>query len=157
MKIEAPVDRPRREHPKRPIQGFACKRSEVSGRRLWGLFAQRSGPAEKFFAAHFVVNYCPLAFFNKAGQNLTPDRLPAAQVAPLFAACDQHLHRVVKILQPEWLIGIGDFAEKQARLVFPETPLKIGKLLNPSPASPAANRDWARQATDQMKSFGIWA
>ena len=34
--LEAPVDRPEEEHPKRPIQGFACKRSEVSGARLWG-------------------------------------------------------------------------------------------------------------------------
>ena len=32
--IEATVDKPEKEHPKRPIEGFACARSEVSGRRL---------------------------------------------------------------------------------------------------------------------------
>src|ERR1051326_246876 len=37
MKLQAPIGKPVREHPKRPIEGFACKRSEVSGRRLWGL------------------------------------------------------------------------------------------------------------------------
>src|SRR5262249_228666 len=62
MKIEAPIAKPPREHPKHPVHGFACKRSEVSGRRLWGLFAEEFGPAEIFFAEYFVMNYCPLAF-----------------------------------------------------------------------------------------------
>jgi len=87
MAIEAPVDKPARENPKRPIEGFACERSEVSGRRLWGLFRERFGTAEAFFTEHFVANYCPLAFFDH-GRNLTPDKLPASESAPLYAACD---------------------------------------------------------------------
>ncbi len=38
------------QHPKRPIEGFDCARSEVSGRRLWGWAALRFGSAETFFA-----------------------------------------------------------------------------------------------------------
>src|SRR5271170_4620145 len=53
LKISAAIGRPPLEHPKRPVLGFACARSEVSGRRLWGLFARRFGTAEKFFARHF--------------------------------------------------------------------------------------------------------
>ena len=34
MGIEVKVDKPDDEHPKRPVEGFACTRSEVSGRRL---------------------------------------------------------------------------------------------------------------------------
>jgi hypothetical protein len=34
--IEAPVGTPSRLHPKRPVHGFKCSRSEVSGKRLWG-------------------------------------------------------------------------------------------------------------------------
>src|SRR5213592_4616001 len=117
MKIDARIGKPRLEHPKRPVDGFACKRSEVSGRRLWGLFADRFGSARNFFADHFVVNYCALAFFDMSGRNLTPDKLAAAQSAALFVACDCHLARVVEILQPHWLIGVGDFAQKRARLV----------------------------------------
>jgi single-strand selective monofunctional uracil DNA glycosylase len=154
--IEAPVGKPRREHRKRPVEGFACQRSEVSGRRLWGFFAERFGRAENFFAGHFVANYCPLAFFDKLGRNVTPDRLPASQAVGLFAVCDQHLRRVVKILQPEWLIGIGDFAEKRVKLVFADAPLKVGKILHPSPASPAANRGWAQRAADQLETLGVW-
>src|SRR5207237_4607772 len=60
--IEAKIDKPLNEHPKRPITGLDCKRSEISGERLWGLFAKRFGTPEKFFAEHFVANHCPLAF-----------------------------------------------------------------------------------------------
>jgi single-strand selective monofunctional uracil DNA glycosylase len=156
MKIEMPVGRPAREHPKRPVEGFACRRSEVSGRRLWGLFVERFGGAEAFFADHFVVNYCPLAFFDRAGRNLTPDKLPASQAAALFAACDRHVCRAMNVLEPEWLIGVGDFAEKRARQVFSDTSLKIGRILHPSPASPAANKDWAGKAIGQLKALGAW-
>ena len=156
MQIEATIGKPRREHPNRLVEGFACPRSEVSGNRLWGLFAERFDSAENFFTDHFVINYCPLAFFDKDGRNLTPDKLPAAQVAPLFTACDRHLGRAVEILRAEWLVGIGDFAEKRARLRLAEIAVKIGKILHPSPASPAANKDWARKAADELKALGIW-
>ena len=154
--ITAPVGKPPCEHPKKPVTGFACLRSEVSGRRLWGLFAAKFGRPEEFFAEHFVVNYCPLAFFDAGGRNLTPDKLPAAPAARLFAACDAHLRRVVEILEPAWLIGVGDFAARRAALVFPKTPPCIGRILHPSPASPAANRGWAKQAEAQLKELGVW-
>lgn len=156
MRIETEIGKPRREHPKRPVQGFACPRSEVSGKRLWGLFAERFGAAEKFFAEHFVLNYCPLAFLDQTGRNLTPDKLAASEANPLFALCDEHFHRVVEILQPRWLIGIGDFAEKRARLVLTGTAVQVGKILHPSPASPAANRHWARTATEQLEALDVW-
>ncbi len=154
--ITAPVGRPPREHPKKPVAGFACPRSEVSGRRLWGLFAARFGRPEKFLADHFVVNYCPLAFFDEGGRNLTPDKFPAQSAARLFAACDAHLHRVVEILEPEWLIGVGDFAARRAASVLPDAPPRIGRILHPSPASPAANRGWAAAAEGQLRALGVW-
>ena len=93
--IRASVGRPAREHPKRPVLGFDCPRAEVSGARLWGLFAGKFGSAEAFFTEHFVVNYCPLAFLAESGGNLTPDKLPARSQERLFAACDVHLRCVV--------------------------------------------------------------
>ena len=154
--IDVPASRPGREHPKRPVEGFACKRSEVSGRRLWGLFAERFGSAETFSADHFVANYCPLAFMDEGGRNLTPDKLRTDESARLFVACDEHLHKVVGTLKPEWLIGVGDFAEKRARLALGDGALKFGRILHPSPASPAANRGWAAAATKQLEALGVW-
>ena len=155
MGIEAPIARPADEDPKRPIEGFACTRSEVSGRRLWGLFQQRFGTADAFFAEHFVANYCPLAFFDQ-GRNLTPDKLPATEAGPLYQACDEHLRQLVVILQPEWVIGIGGFAEARAIEALAGSAVKIGRVLHPSPASPAANRGWAEAATKQLLAQGIW-
>ena len=155
MGIEVAVERPAIENPKRPIEGFACTRSEVSGRRLWGLFAERFGSADEFFADHFVANYCPLAFFDNA-RNLTPDKLPAAEAAPLYAACDRHLRALVAALDAQWVIGVGAFAEQRAAQALAGIDVRIGRVLHPSPASPAANRGWAEAASAQLAAQGIW-
>ncbi|MDR0771146.1 MAG: single-stranded DNA-binding protein [Burkholderiales bacterium] len=154
--IIEPIEKPERENPKRPIEGFACSRSEVSGRRLWGLFAQRFGTADVFFQDHFVANYCPLALFDN-GRNLTPDKLPAAEQAPLLAACDAHLRTLIDLLQPQWVIGIGAWAEARANVALAGLHgIRVGRILHPSPASPAANKGWAEEATRQLVELGIW-
>lgn len=155
MGIEEPVARPADENPKRPIEGFACSRSEVSGRRLWGLFAERFGNAEAFFAEHFVANYCPLAFFDH-GRNVTPDKLPATETEPLYAACDAHLRTLVETLDARWVVGVGAFAQQRAEQALRGFDVRIGKVLHPSPASPAANRGWSEAATRQLKALGVW-
>ncbi len=155
MGIEAPVGKPAREHPKRPVQGFACTRSEVSGRRLWGLFAERFGSAREFFADHLVLNYCPLVFMEESGRNLTPDKLFASEQLALERICDRHLAEVLRHLQPEWAIGVGKYAEGCLNRVAP-VGTRIGSILHPSPASPAANRDWPGQALQQLKTLGVW-
>ena len=153
--IEATVKQPLVINPKRLIEGFACTRSEVSGKRLWGLFAERFGTAEAFFVEHFVANYCPLAFFDNA-RNLTPDKLSAAETAPLYAACDEHLRQIVAALEAHWVIGIGVFAEARAAQALAGTGVRIGRILHPSPASPPANRGWAQAASAQLKALGVW-
>ena len=155
MGIETPIGKPKNEHPKRQVDGFSCTRSEVSGRRLWGLFQDRFGKAEHFFADHLVLNYCPLVFMEESGRNRTPDKLPAEETTPLHEACNQHLQTVLRILDPDWAIGIGKYAENCLRSVAPED-LKVGTVLHPSPASPAANRGWAEAASKQLLDLGIW-
>ncbi len=155
--IHAPVGKPRSEHSQRPILGFDCPRSEVSGRRLWKLFAERFGSPEQFFAGHFVANYCPLAFLETGGRNQTPDKLHRAERDRLFVICDNHLRRILEILQPEWLVGIGGFAAKRARLVSENMSIRVGQILHPSPASPKANRsDWTKTAAGELFALGVW-
>ena len=156
MQITAKIERPQRAHPKRPVLGFDCQRSEVSGRRLWQLFAERFGPPENFFASHFVVNYCPLVFCEAGGRNFTPDKLPAIEQSRLFAICDEHLRRVLEILEPDWLIGVGGFALARGEVAAEKLEVKLGKILHPSPASPAANRGWSQAVTRQLIELGIW-
>ena len=156
--IDEAVEKPAGEHPKRPVDGFGCTRSEVSGRRLWGLFAERFGTAERFFADHFVLNYCPLVWMSASGANLTPDKLPAAEMAPVEHACLAHLAEVIGMLRPDFLIGIGGFAEERLRRAAGDcgSAAAIGRVLHPSPASPAANRGWAAAATRQLEQLGVW-
>ena len=165
MGLRGEVGRPDPEHPKRPVTGLACTRSEVSGRRLWGHFAERFGTPDAFFADHFVVNYCPLVFMEEGGRNRTPDKLPAAEAAPLFDACDTWLRTIVGVYRPEWVVGVGGFARKKLDDLFgPKVPDDelvhrpdhIGWVLHPSPASPAANRGWAAAADKQLREQGIW-
>lgn len=156
--INAPVNRPRDEHPAKSVLGFDCPRSEVSGRRLWGLFAERFGTAEKFFADHFVYNYCPLLFLDggTGGKNLTPDRFSGRSVERMLALCDAHLRLLIETLEIEWAIGVGGFAEARLQAVLGSNGTKVGRILHPSPASPAANRNWAELATHELKRLGVW-
>lgn len=155
LKLEGPVARPAHEHPKRPVEGFACTRSEVSGQRLWGAIRDHYGTPRRFFSRHFVANYCPLVFMEASGRNRTPDKLPPHEREPLFEACDRHLRRIVEILEPEWVIGVGAFAEKRAREALAGWPPRLASVLHPSPASPLANRGWAEQATRQLRALGV--
>lgn len=144
--IEGKVERPEREHPRRPVTGFACARSEVSGARLWGWARARFGEAEAFFARHFVFNYCPLLFLEESGRNRTPDRLPSEEREPLLALCDRALVAVVDALAPRAVLGVGRFAERRARVALAGRDLEFGCVPHPSPASPAANRGWEKLA-----------
>jgi single-strand selective monofunctional uracil DNA glycosylase len=53
------------------------------------------------------------------------------------------------------VVGIGAFAEKRARTALADCQIRIGRILHPSPASPAANRGWAEQATRELRELGI--
>lgn len=155
LKLGEPrIDRPPLEHPGRPITGFACTRSEVSGARVWGLVEARWGTAEAFFADHYVANYCPLLFMEASGKNRTPDKLTSGERTALSAACDAHLRRIVELLAPRWVIGVGQYAEQQARAALGDS-VRIGRILHPSPASPAANLGWERLAAAELTALGI--
>ena len=170
LQIECAVRPPAHAHPRRPIEGFACGRREVSGSRLWGLFRDRYGEPAACFAdaRQLVVNYCPLLFLEQSGRNRTPDKLPAAERTPLLELCDRHLLRIVLQLRPRWLVGVGAFATLAARRVAAQVPAGLVgptaaqrprclQILHPSPASPAANRGWAERVTTDLVAAGIWA
>ena len=153
--IKAEIRTPSVQHPNRPIQGFECLRSEVSGQRVWGWAKERFGTPQKFFKRFLIINYCPLCFMEESGRNLTPDKLPAREREPLIAACDAALRKTVEFYQPKIYVAVGGFAEQRARVALNGLNLKIVKILHPSPASPAANRGWAQQVEKQLQSYEI--
>ena len=163
--ISAPIGRPDHIQPAYPVEGYSCKRSEVSGKRLWGLFSERFGTAETFFDRHFVANYCPLLFLEthlsanskERARNLTPDKLNPSERALLYDACDAHLRELVNALTPAYVVGIGAFAARRAEEALEGmTGITTAKILHPSPASPKSNSGWGSEATRQLTALGIW-
>ena len=158
MGISARVERPALEHPRRPIEGFGCARSEVSGRRLWGWAAARFGTADAFFARCFVLNYCPLVFLEASGRNRTPEQLPASETESLYEACDRQLRLAIEATGAHWLIGIGGFAARRLRRVAGDAAApRVAQILHPSPASPAANRGWSEAVDRALDALGVFA
>ena len=153
--IDAPVVRPRQQHPKRLIEGFDCARREVSGARLWGWAQERFHTPKAFFKHFAVLNYCPLAFLEESGKNRTPDKLPLEERTPLMESCDRALVRFIEYYEPAMVIGIGAYAEKRAKEALQDIPVAIGRILHPSPASPIANRGWSEAAEKQLRALGV--
>ena len=155
LKIDAPVEPPTKQHAKRPIQGFNCPRSEVSGRRLWGWAKDRYRTPERFFERFWVGNYCPLAFMEASGRNRTPDKLPKSEKTSLFEICDRALCLTVELLQPQFVIGIGGFAAQRVASALNGMNVNVGRITHPSPANPKANRGWARCIESELEQMGI--
>ena len=155
MGIDGAVRRPAVEHPKRPVQGFQCDRSETSGRRLWGWARERFGAPQRFFARFFVLNYCPLCFLEESGRNRTPDKLPIAERRVLFDPCDEALQASIQRLRPRFVLGIGAFAAGRVLVALQGVDVRLGSVPHPSPASPMANRGWAAQMDRALNEAGI--
>ncbi len=156
MGITASIGQPPAVHPKRPIQGFSCPRSEVSGRRLWGLFEELYGTAENFFSHAYVANYCPLIWMSESGANIPPTQLPRAQAEQIDSACQRHLVRLIRALQPPCLIGVGAYAMDQLRKAsesIPDSSFTLGSILHPSPASPLSNKCWPEKPRQQLQDI----
>ena len=153
--IDSGVSVPSVEHPARPILGFESMRREVSGTRLWGWAAHKFSSPEVFFSAFFVWNYCPLAFLEPSGRNRTPDKLPKSERETLFAACDAALATIIDVLCIRLVVGVGRFAGKRARAARLGNEVRVDDAPHPSPASPAANRDWSASFEAALIRAGV--
>lgn len=155
LRIEASVGTPQEMHPKRPVEGFACPRSEVSGTRLWGWARETFRTPERFFTRFFVANYCPLLFIEASGRNRTPNNLPVNERKPLLAACDRALRRTILLFEPRYVIGIGQFAGERAHHTLSDCDVITGTITHPSPANPKANRGWSTLVEKEFEALGI--
>ncbi len=141
------VGSPTITHPKRPIIGLEHPKPEVSGTRIWGTLSQIYGPRNAAASEVFIVNHCPLWMFDQNGRNITPDKLTGTVSNQLTKICNQHLLKVVEILEIERVIGVGKYAQKRIGEIFEQNEqLILDGIPHPSPANPFANRnggeDW---------------
>ena len=153
MGVRGYVGKPASEHPRKPVEGFSCRRREVSGMRLWGWAKETFKTADRFFEDYFVWNYCPLCFLEASGRNITPDVLRADEQKGLFRFCDDALALVLEELKPEVAVAIGTFAEKRLRSVLGAGEIKVIRIPHPSPANPQANQNWHTTVTTLLRPY----
>lgn len=158
LKIDAKVEKPTNEHPGRPVLGMNISRSEISGKRLWGLFETLYPNAEDFFKTNSVFNYCPLGFLmnTKTAKNETPDHLEKSERLALENVCDDYLKDVICVLQPKALIGVGKYAESKFLSVADKDKYLISSIIHPSPGNPQANNGWNEKTLKKMRELGLW-
>ena len=178
LQISGTVAKPTTEHPKRPIQGLDLAKIEVSGSRFWGLMQSLSGEPDTFFRNCYVHNYCPLCFMAASGKNITPPMLKVGERGPLQEICDRFLIEVVRLLEVEWVVGIGKYAEERSRVALGKSRVRVERgrgeegggggeggggreevkvcfITHPSPINPAANKDWTGLVTSQLSDLGV--
>jgi len=64
----------------------------------------------------------------------------------------------VDVLEPRMVVGVGAHATARLEATLADridAGLEVGTVLHPSPASPAANRDWVGTATRQLSGLGL--
>lgn len=159
LQITGTVQKPAKEHPKRPILGLDCPRNEVSGQRFWGFFQDICGTPEGFFRNAFVHNYCPLVFMKDSAKNVTPNELPVLERRALQEICDEALRKVVRLLQVEIVVGMGRFAQNRVKTALRSVAgldnIPVEFLMHPSPINPAANRGWKDIAHKQLSDMNV--
>lgn len=158
LALDLPVGKPEREHPSRPVVGMSIKRSEGSGKRLWGLMKEIWPNPDDFFAVHCVFNYCPLGFLDsgKTAKNFTPDHLPKQEKLELESVCDAYLKDVIAMIDPKALIGVGKYAQAKLEAVNDDPARIVDSIIHPSPGNPQANVNWNGKTTEKMKGLGLW-
>uniref|UniRef100_T1IWC8 Uracil-DNA glycosylase-like domain-containing protein n=1 Tax=Strigamia maritima TaxID=126957 RepID=T1IWC8_STRMM len=152
------VGKPPREHPNRPITGFGCHRSEVSGQRFWGFFQDLCKTPDNFFRYAFVQNYCPLVFVKDSGKNVTPNDLPLANRKQVQDICDRSIVDMIRLLQVKVVIGLGRFSEERVKAALQSAGIyniPVGFLMHPSPINPVANRGWNAIAMQQLSQMDV--
>ncbi|XP_033757959.1 uncharacterized protein LOC117340301 [Pecten maximus] len=156
--IQGTVHKPAREHPKRPVMGLACHRSEVSGSRFWGFFKNYCKSPENFFRNCLIHNMCPLAFMARSGRNLTPPELFVWDRNMLTQACSAALLELIDMFNIQVIVAIGRYVEARALQALKEaniTNIKVHCLQHPSPLNPQANKGWDSIAMRTLQEFDL--
>ena len=117
-----------------------------------------SPSALAFFSKAFVYSYCPLAFMAASGRNVVPEKLSAADRGPMLEACAGTFREVVAAVKPKYIVGIGKWAEARAHDALDGRSefegIEIISIIHPSPANPAAHKDWGGNISRQMIAAG---
>ncbi|KAF7991960.1 hypothetical protein HCN44_010761 [Aphidius gifuensis] len=148
LKINGHIDKPKRQHEQRQVDGFSCKRSEISGRKFWSLFKKLSNNPDTFFRHCFLRN-----FFKPT---IIIIIIAGPEQKKLQEFCDQALIEVIKILDVKVIIGVGRFSEQRAKKVVKTAKLstKVLWMIHPSPRA-TIGKNWQNLTLDFLKKENL--
>ncbi|XP_045502500.1 single-strand selective monofunctional uracil DNA glycosylase [Colias croceus] len=155
--IEGPVQKPLNENEARPVNGFKCTRTEISGKRFWGLFNKLCGVPENFFKTSFVYNYINQQWMNSKGCNITPADFKVSDMEPLYSMGDCVLADVLRLYEVETIVAIGRFCLTRAQKTISQYALqniKVVYLMHPSPRV-VNNGNWEQRAIECLRSHDL--
>lgn len=71
--------------------------------------------------------------------------------------CDEHLCEVIKLLQPQHIVGIGRYAQQKCASVTKRHCMdnEVHYLLHPSPRATASTEKWLEKANDFFHGTGL--
>lgn len=156
MQLMGEVDQPPMVHPKRPVDGLKCKVEEPSGVRLWELFERLAGGSLDTFSEQcFVYNFCPLAFFDDAGHNITPSELKGSYKQQVRAMCLTTMDKQLELVQPQIVVAVGDYVYTALRRSsYCRNLVSVVRLPHPSPRS-LNNTNWPEKAQAFLEQHNI--
>ncbi|XP_001358212.3 single-strand selective monofunctional uracil DNA glycosylase [Drosophila pseudoobscura] len=155
MEISGEVGRPPIIHPKRPVVGLQCKTEERSGVRLWELFLRLAGGRLDTFSRQcFVHNFCPLAFFDAAGKNITPTELKGPYKQKIRDVCLDALEKQLQIVRPQVVVAVGDYVYQTLKRSEYCKAVSLLRLAHPSPRS-VNNTNWPEKAQEFLEQHGL--
>lgn len=91
-------------------------------------------------------------------KNITPPELKSGEKASLMNVCDESLHKIIKLLDVKYIIGIGNFAKARAEKVlklYNLSEITVVGIMHPSPINPAANKGWKNIVHKQLESYDL--
>ncbi|XP_047511589.1 single-strand selective monofunctional uracil DNA glycosylase [Pieris napi] len=156
--IEGCVGKPLEENAARPVRGFDCTRTEVSGKRFWGLFKKLCGFPEVFFETSLVYNYINQQWMNSKGCNITPADFKMSQMESLYNIGDLVFANVLRLYGVETVVAIGRFCLVRAQKAISQYILlknvKVIYLPHPSPRV-VNNNDWEERAISCLRNNNL--
>lgn len=92
-------------------------------------------------------------------KNVTPPSMKCSERYRLESICDEALVEAVKVFQVQFIVCIGKYVEKRAKVIFKgfnQWNINIGSITHPSPINPEANKvDWVDTATRQLQEMNV--
>ncbi|EDV91549.1 single-strand selective monofunctional uracil-DNA glycosylase [Drosophila grimshawi] len=146
MQLSGEVRQPPVLHPKRAVDGLNCQIEEPSGVRLWGLIERLAdGSLDTFAQQCFVHNFCPLAFFDEAGRNITPSELKGVHKQQIRDMCLGALEQQLQLLRPQIVVAVGDYVHTVLQRSNYCKSVAVHRLPHPSPRA-LNNTNWPKKA-----------